>query len=164
MYVPRLRTAALAVVATLTLSACYDDGYGYGGLSVGYGSPGYYGSYYDYGYPSYYGWYDGFYYPGSGYWIYDQRGYRHRWNDHHRRYWEGQRGHWRDRGGYWGGRGQWRGRERWDDFRHDRGQWRGRGGSAMAPDRSYQARPDRATPRREGRGPRGDRRDRVRED
>ena len=75
MSVPR--TLVLAAAATLGLSACtYDDGYGYGGLSVGYGSAGYYDPYYggygygDYGYgygaPSYYGWYDNYYYPGIG--------------------------------------------------------------------------------------------------
>ena len=71
MFVPRLRTAALALAAGLSLSACvYDDGYGYGGVSVGYGNAGYYDPYYDsygsgygrgYGYGSgYSGWYDGY--------------------------------------------------------------------------------------------------------
>ena len=80
MFLPRIRSAALAIGAALSLGACaYDDGYGYGGLSVGYGSAGYYDDYYDpwyddyyygsrYGrYQPYYGWYNGFYYPGTGY-------------------------------------------------------------------------------------------------
>ncbi|MET0180880.1 MAG: hypothetical protein ABW194_10430, partial [Novosphingobium sp.] len=55
----------------------------------GYGSP-------------YYGWYDGFYYPGTGYYIYDNGGRRHRWSDGHRRYWEGRRGG-RDARANWSG-------------------------------------------------------------
>src|SRR3546814_11108639 len=83
MFLPRIRTALLAVAAAFSVSACgyYDDyGYGYGGgLSVGYNSAGYYDPYYGYGYggygwPSYYGWYNDFYYPGTGFYIYDRRG------------------------------------------------------------------------------------------
>jgi hypothetical protein len=125
MIVPRVRATALALVASCSLAACaYDDGYGYGGMSVGYGG-GYYGDYYDdyydpyygggYGYPSYYGWYGGYYYPGTGYYVYDRSGRRHRWSDNQRRHWEGRRdsaqrdGSWsRDRGdrtrdGNWSG-------------------------------------------------------------
>ena len=122
MSVLRLRTAALALAASISLSACaYDEGYGYG--SIGYASDGYYGDYYGgygghyagYGYPGYYGWYDDFYYPGIGVYIYDRGGHRHRWNDRHRKYWEGRRGHGEHRGA------------NWDGFRHrDRqGSWQG---------------------------------------
>jgi len=91
----------LALASTLALGGCYDDGYGYGGVSMGYGPGGYYGydsPYYGgYGYPAY-GWYEDFYYPGTGYYVFDSGGRRHRWNDRQRRYWEGRRdnGHARD--------------------------------------------------------------------
>ena len=81
----RIGAALLAASAVLALSACAtDDGYGYGGVSVGYGS-GYYGD-------PYWGWYDNYYYPGTGYYIYDRGGARHSWNDSQRRYWESRRG------------------------------------------------------------------------
>lgn len=80
-----IRAALIAASAALGLSACMGDDYGYGGMSLGYGS-GYYG-----GYP-YYGWYDDFYYPGTGYYVYDRIGRRHSWSDSQRRYWEGRRG------------------------------------------------------------------------
>lgn len=89
MFSLRMRSAALAICAGLGVTACtgYDDGYGYGGMSVGVGSgyydPGYYAG--DYG--GYYGWYDDFYYPGNGYYVYDRGGKRHRWNDRQREYW-----------------------------------------------------------------------------
>lgn len=88
--------AAMGLVGGLALGGCaYDDGY-YGGVSVGTGyyGGGYYDDYWGPGYyrPGYYsGWYDGFYYPGSGYYVYDRRGHRHRWSDNHRRYWEHRR-------------------------------------------------------------------------
>ena len=115
----KLAGIGLALASALTLAGCYDDGYGYGGVSVGYGSGGYYGypGYYDY-YPGYYGWYDGFYYPGSGYYIYDRGGHRRQWDDNHRRYWEGRREAWRNHQGGTGG-GQWQG------LPHD-GNWQGR--------------------------------------
>src|SRR5688500_9861280 len=50
------RMLVMALAGLLTLGGCsgYDDGYGYGGVSVGYGS-----GYYDYPrYGGYYGWYD----------------------------------------------------------------------------------------------------------
>ena len=80
---PRLIGVTLAAAASLGLGACstYDDGrYGYSRVSVGlnYGSP-------------YYGWYDGFYYPGTGYYIYDRRGYRQRWSNRYRDYWVARR-------------------------------------------------------------------------
>lgn len=103
--------ASLVFASALALGGCYDDGYGYGysRVSVGYGAV------------APYGWYDGYYYPGSGYWLYDRGGHRHRWNDDHRRYWDGRRaqsGNWRGAttrpwrpdgtSGGWSGR-QWRG-------------------------------------------------------
>ena len=123
--------AAMSLAGAFALGGCaYDDGY-YGGMSVGSGyyAGGYYDDYWGPGYysPGYYGgWYNGFYYPGSGFYVYDRRGYRHRWNDGQRRYWEGRRGQqgerWRDaRGDHWRGslarpeqRGSWQGR-RWRD-------------------------------------------------
>lgn len=144
MIVPRVRAAALALAASCGLAACsYDDGYGYGGMSVGYGS-GYYGSYYDdyydpyygggYGYPSYYGWYGGYYYPGTGYYVYDRGGRRHRWDDRQRRHWEGRRDH-AQRDGSWS-------RDRGDRARG--GNWSGynrnRSGSSSAPRQSWRDR------------------------
>jgi hypothetical protein len=97
----KLAGAGLILASTLALTGCYDDGYGYSGVSVGYGSGGYYG--YDdpwyRGYGPYYGWYDGYYYPGQGYWLYDRGGNRHRWSDQQRRYWEGRHEQWRNHGG-----------------------------------------------------------------
>ena len=145
--------AAIGLAGAFALGGCaYDDGY-YGGVSVGSGyyGGGYYDDYWDRGYyyPGYYsGWYDGYYYPGSGYYIYDRGGHRHRWDDHHRRYWEGRRDHAGNRDGQRRD-GNWDGRRRdgsyaGDAFRRapDRqrmeGQrsWRGREGAAIAPQRS----------------------------
>ena len=117
--------AAMGLAGAFALGGCaYDDGY-YGGVSVGsgyygggyyddYWGPGYYGSGY------YSGWYNGYYYPGSGYYVYDRGGRRHRWNDGQRRYWEHRREARRsDDGQYWrnsrprqsqGERGGWRSR------------------------------------------------------
>lgn len=95
----RIIAALVAASAALGLSGCTTDGYGYGGVSMGYGSP-YYGD-------PYWGWYDDYYYPGTGYYIYDRRGTRHRWNDRQRAYWEGRRGH---RSG----------RSNWSGYRRDR--------------------------------------------
>jgi hypothetical protein len=129
----RLRTAAILLAAGLGLSACaYDRGYGYGGLSVGYG--GYCDPYYDdcysgYGYGGYsdpwWGWYGDYYYPGIGIYVFDRSGRRYRWNDDHRRYWEGRRGRWQGRD--WNDR-RW---ERWGGYRgesqgRDRSDWRDR--------------------------------------
>jgi hypothetical protein len=99
----RLAAAIIAGTAALGLSACTDyyDPYGYGGsrvaVGISYGS-GYHDPYWGGGWYSrpYYGWYDDFYYPGVGYWVFDRWGQRHRWNDHHRRYWEGHRRYMRD--------------------------------------------------------------------
>lgn len=118
----------LVVAAALTLSACYDDGYGYGGVSVGYGTGGYYDDYYGYPYYGYrypvYGWYDGFYYPGRGYWVYDRAGHRHRWSDHHRRHWEGRKEQHRDHG-------NWQGRKH-----RDHGNWQGKPGNPQGMNRT----------------------------
>jgi hypothetical protein len=81
----RICAAILAASAGIGLSGCATDGYGYSGVSLGYASSGYYGD-------PYWGWYDDYYYPGTGYYIYDRGGHRHRWNDSQRRYWEGRRG------------------------------------------------------------------------
>jgi hypothetical protein len=95
----QIRTAVLTAAAAIGLSACMSP-YGYGGVGVGYGS-GYGGGYYDgygypgyaggYGYEPYWGWYDGYYYPGTGYYVYDRWRRPHRWDDDHRRHWEGRR-------------------------------------------------------------------------
>ncbi len=89
----RIFPAILAASAAFALSGCVTDGYGYGGVDVGYGS-GYGGGYGNgyYGGDPYWGWNDDFYYPGAGYYIYDRGGSRHRWNDSQRAYWEGRRG------------------------------------------------------------------------
>jgi hypothetical protein len=143
----KLAVVGVALGSLLTLGGCYEDGYGYGGVSAGYGYPGYYG--YGDPYDSYgYGWYDGFYYPGSGYYIYDRGGHRHRWDDHHRRYWEGRRDHAGNRDGQRRD-GNWDGRRRDGSYAGDafrrapdpqrmEGQrsWRGREGAAIAPQRS----------------------------
>ena len=114
MGILNLKTAALAIVAGVSLSGCAYGPYGGLGVGVGYGngyydpyyggqyySGGYgypYGSGYGYGYPyggygsSYYGWNNGFYYPGSGYYVYDRYRQPYRWTDAQRRYWERQRG------------------------------------------------------------------------
>lgn len=49
MFLKRIRTLALIAAAGLGVSACTygDGGYGYSGVSVGYGSAGYYDPYYD---------------------------------------------------------------------------------------------------------------------
>jgi hypothetical protein len=117
---------AIVAAAAITLGACTHGGYGYTGLSVGVGN----GYYYDRN--PYYGWYDGYYYPGSGYYVYDRSGYRHRWSPAHRRYWESRRGQ-HHRGDNWSGYGverrdgrHWRGGEQqrrgdWNRGDHDRG-------------------------------------------
>lgn len=149
--------AAVGLVGALTLGGCYDDGYGYGGVSVG---SGYYGGgyadpywngggYYPGGYyPGGYGWNDGFYYPGTGYYVYDRGGRRQRWSDAQRRYWEARRGdrrpdgrwdrgRWRDGDRNWQGRpprdGNWQGRPPRDGDRN----WRGR----SPRDGNWQGRP-----------------------
>jgi predicted dehydrogenase len=96
----------------MTTAGC-TDGYGYSGVSLGYGGGGYYDTPYaggyggGYGYaPSYYGWYGDYYYPGTGGYVYDRYRRAHRWNDGQRRYWEGRRGNAQVR-------------DNWQDFRRD---------------------------------------------
>ena len=94
----RMTSALLALAAAAGLAGGVYPGYG--SVGVGYGTGGYYDDYYGYGYGApYYGWYDGYYYPGAGYYVYDRGGHRHKWDDNHRRHWEGRRhgrdGHWR---------------------------------------------------------------------
>jgi hypothetical protein len=88
----RILVPALALAAAAGLTACSSSdygrhGYGYSRVAVGVGSAS-----------PYYGWYDGFYYPGTGYYVYDRHGARHRWRDRDRRHWEGRHhdGHRRD--------------------------------------------------------------------
>ena len=122
----RFLASVLLLAAAGGLSACstWDDGYGYGygGLSVGYGNAGYYDPWYDpywsyYQSNPYWGWYDGYYYPGTGIYVYDRWRRPFRWSDRHRRYWFDRRSHW-DRRGHWQGRRDWR--DNWRDFRRDR--------------------------------------------
>ena len=116
IFYPALALAAVAGLAACSSSDYGRHGYGYSrvGVGVGYASP-------------YYGWYDGFYYPGTGYYVYDRQGSRHRWRDSDRRHWEGRRhdGHGRDN---WSGYHHRRdGDDRWDgNGRRDRGNDRSR--------------------------------------
>lgn len=95
----RRAALALALAAPFTLGACattdfgvgyasnsyYDDGYG----GYGYGQPGFGSGLYGGAYRSGLGgWYNDFYYPGSGVYVIDRGGRRHRWNDGQRRYWQ----------------------------------------------------------------------------
>ena len=157
---PRLLGVTLAAVASLGLGACttYDD-YGYPtsrvSVGVGYGAP-------------YYGWYDGFYYPGTGYYIYDRRGTRHRWSTRYRDYWIARRP--RDRRYYdnWGSynaphryRGQPRYRDQRRAYRDDR---RDRRGDARRDRREDRYDRDRRRAREDRRDRRGDARRDRRED
>ncbi len=168
---PRLLGAALAAVASLGLGACttYDD-YGYPtsrvSVGVGYGAP-------------YYGWYDGYYYPGTGYYIYDRRGDRHRWSNRYRNYWIARRPHDRRYYDNWSGynaphryRGQPRYRDQRRAYREDRRDRRGNARRDRREDRydrdRRRARDDRWRDRddrraRDRRDRRGDRRDRRRD-
>ncbi|MEJ7927560.1 hypothetical protein WG908_12425 [Sphingobium sp. AN641] len=166
--------AALGLTGALMLGGCaYDDGYGYGGVSVGsgyYGGDPYWGSSY-YRPGGYGGWYNDYYYPGTGYYVFDRGGKRYRWNDGQRRYWEGRRA---ERPGGWNRRDDdrrgndgrnWQGQRRYDgrpdgrsDARPGR-QWRNDGQRAVTPrverpQRAVTPRVERATPsvRSEGRG------------
>ena len=120
---PRLLTLIAALAAGVGVSAC-TDGYGYSGVSLGYGGGYYDGGYYDdyYGYGSpyyssfgspYWGWYGDYYYPGTGYYVYDRYRRPYRWNNTQRRYWESRRGawrgdrNWRDNWGGFGGDRNW---------------------------------------------------------
>jgi hypothetical protein len=124
----RIIPALFAASAALALAGCVTDGYGYGGVDVGYGGGyGYSGS-------PYYGWYDDYYYPGTGYYVYDRGGARHRWSDGHRAYWEGRRGNNRPRD-------NWSGFRRDGDANGDRRQpaWRGQGDAGRQPWRDGRA-------------------------
>lgn len=103
------RWAATALLGGLAFAttAC-TDGYGYSGVSVGYGNGGYYGDpYYGNGYygggygyagaPSYYGWYGDYYYPGTGVYVYDRYRRPFRWNGAQQRYWQSRRNGWGNR-------------------------------------------------------------------
>lgn len=90
--------AALLFAGGLGLSGCtyVGDGYGYGYDDYGYGYDNYGYGYdnYGYGYGSagyYSGWYDNWYYPGYGIYIYDNGGRKRKWDDNHRRHWEGRK-------------------------------------------------------------------------
>ena len=93
----KLSLAGLALAAGLGTTTCTDDyggGYGYSGVSVGYGSADwdpYYGGYRG---DPYWGWYGDYYYPGTGYYVYDRNNRRHRWNDNQRGYWQGRSQTW----------------------------------------------------------------------
>jgi len=169
--VPPLRTIALISAAALGLGACssYDRGFGY--ASVGYASAGYCDPYYDdchgggyydrgyYGrdrYPSYYGWYGDHYYPGVGIHVFDRYGRRHRWNDYHRRHWEGRRYSYRNSRDYREDRREIR--ENWSDFRRERAQDRRdyRRGDVSRGDYRRDRRDDRRDLRRENRRDRRD--------
>jgi hypothetical protein len=134
------------------LGGCaYDDGYGYGGVSMGYG--GGYGPYDPYGYYGYGGWYDGYYYPGTGYYIYDRGGKRYRWNDRQRAYWERRRTEWREHGGDRPrdgvpGNGAHPGNN--DGQRPDRNRWPSRGGDRPAWNGSTGNATPAPTPRQDG--------------
>ncbi|MDQ2892222.1 MAG: peptidase [Pseudomonadota bacterium] len=129
MTLKRIGLFSLVIGIGLGTAAC-TDGYGFSGLSVGYGSGGYgsggyYGDGYDSGYgygngynsaygAPYYGWYNDYYYPGTGIYVYDQYRRPFRWNDGQRRYWEGRRNNWRGDRNY---RNDWNGFQRRGD--HD---------------------------------------------
>lgn len=125
----RIGGICAAIGLSLGLGAC-TDGYGYSGVSLGYGNAGYYGDPYydDFGYAgfggfggygvgqSWFGWNNGFYYPGTGVYVYDSYRRPYRWNNAQQRYWSGQQ---RFRGRDWNGQGNWGG--------FDRRDWQARG-------------------------------------
>ena len=103
-----LTLAALA--AGTALASCVDDGYGYGGMSAGYGSAGYYDG--RLGDP-YWGWYGDYYYPGTGAYVYDRNRHRVPWNADQQHYWQGRNNGWHGDHGHM--------RNNWHDFhRNDR--------------------------------------------
>ena len=154
-------TLLLALAAGIGVSGCAENGYGYGGASLGYASD-YYGSGYGYGYsPGYYGgagygWYGDYYYPGNGYYVYDRGGRRSRWTGDQQRYWQNHgyaqrngeaRGNWRN----YRRDGQQQGQAVNEAPRAARGTYRG---GAVAQDPSRVQRQERPSFRQE---PRGDR-------
>ena len=73
---------ALVGGAALIVAGCASDGYhgyGYAGASYGYSGSGY-------------GWYEDYYYPGTGFYVYERSGKRHRWSDSQRRHWQSRHG------------------------------------------------------------------------
>lgn len=133
MILKRIGIVALLLGLGTGVSAC-SEGYGYGGVDVGYGSSGYYDQggygygggygtgYYGAGYgglSSYYGWYGDYYYPGQGIYVYDRYRRPFRWNEGQQRYWQGRRGR------YANGqvRGNWQGFNR--DVRQEGREYRG---------------------------------------
>lgn len=93
----KLLIAAAALVSAGGLSACVDDGYGYGGgVSVGYAASSWDPYYGGYSADPYWGWYNDYYYPGTGYYVYDRQNIRHRWNDQQRGYWQGRTQRWQN--------------------------------------------------------------------
>ena len=89
--------SAIIASAALAVSGCASDRYGrhgYVGASIGYASP-------------YYGWYDNYYYPGTGFYVYERSGARHRWSGGQRHYWQARR----PRSGV---------AENWSGYGHDR--------------------------------------------
>lgn len=116
-------TAGIALLlSALALGGCMSDGYGRAGVSVGHGHYDRYG--YDYPYYSGYGygWYDGYYYPGSGYYVFDRHGKRHRWTARQRDYWAN-RGHDRKPSYDRDRRDRDRDRNRWRDRDRDGPRW-----------------------------------------
>lgn len=134
MILKRLGLAGIVIGLGIGAAGC-TDGYGYGGVGVGYASDpyydgygsGYYGAGYDgygAGYGGYYGWYGDYYYPGTGVYVFDRNRRPYRWNDGQRRYWEGRRGGYRGNGvpgSNWDGFGRGNGVGVRPDYRQDRG-------------------------------------------
>jgi hypothetical protein len=129
-----MRLALAIAAATLALGACADDmygpyGYGYGGLSIGYGDYGYapygygYGGYYGGGYYDPFGWYDDFYYPGTGFYVYDSYRRPHRWSGDQERYWTTRRSNWQGRTGTTWSRENWSGFNRSGTSTSTGGHW-----------------------------------------
>ncbi len=98
MSIAKLSLAAAALLSAGALSAC-NDGYGYGGVSAGYGVANTWDPYYG-GYRAdpYWGWNNGYYYPGTGVYVYDRQNIRRRWNPQQRGYWQGRNQTWRGAG------------------------------------------------------------------
>lgn len=149
----KLPILAIAAAAGLSLTAC-TDGYGYSGVSVGYGGYGGYGGYAGdpYGYDGfgsfgspYWGWYGDYYYPGTGYYVYDRDRRPHRWNNGQRAYWEGRRRNWR--GDRPGGRPNWGDYDRRGDGVRRPGWQNGTPDGVRRPDWRGDGRGDRRGPR-----------------
>lgn len=118
MIARKILIAGLGLTAAFGLSACVEDGYGYGG--VGYASAGWDPYYGGFSADPYWGWYGDYYYPGTGYYVYGRDHRRRRWSGDQQNYWRGRgqnwnnahrdiRPMWRDFGGARGGQGGGRG-------------------------------------------------------